>query len=96
MRRVVAVQALGGYRLRVVFDDGVAGDIDLTARVGRGVYAAWADPVFFRSVRIGDLGELAWSDAIDLCPDALYLDVTGRKAEDLFPALRTPEAAAHA
>jgi hypothetical protein len=25
---------------------------------------------------------------MDLCPDALYLKVTSKKPEDLFPALR--------
>jgi hypothetical protein len=33
-------------------------------------------------------GELGWGDQIDLCPDALYLKVTGKTPEDLFPALR--------
>lgn len=92
----MAVQVLGGYRLHVVFDDGVEGDVDLSARVGRGVYAAWTDEVFFQSVRIGELGELQWNDTIDLCPDALYLDVTGLKADALFPSLRAQDAAAHA
>jgi len=27
---------------------------------------------------------------IDLCPDALYLRLTGKTPEDLFPALKTP------
>ncbi len=46
------------------------------------------DPLAFNQVRIGSSGELVWDDRIDLCPDALYLKVTGKKPEDIFPALR--------
>ncbi len=42
---------------------------------------------FAMFVRIGSGGELAWSDEIDLCPDAMYLRITGKKPGDLFPAL---------
>jgi hypothetical protein len=43
-------------------------------------------------VKIGSSGELVWNDQIDLCPDALYLKVTGKKPEDIFPALRQEHA----
>jgi hypothetical protein len=29
----------------------------------------------------------AWPGEVDLCPDALYLDVTGKRAEEIFPTL---------
>ncbi|MBI1865621.1 MAG: hypothetical protein HYR98_07860 [Nitrospirae bacterium] len=32
--------------------------------------------------------DLSGLDRIDLCPDALYLRVTGKNPEDVFPALR--------
>lgn len=88
MRRISKVQALPGYRLELEFDDGVSGTVDLSGEVGKGVFAAWRDPRAFEQVRIGPSGELAWGDRIDLCPDALYLKVTGKKPEDIFPALR--------
>ena len=31
----------------------------------------------------------AWSDQIDLCADSLYLSLTGRTVQDLFPKLAT-------
>lgn len=34
------------------------------------------------------LRSLAWGDQVDLCPDALYLKVTGKRPEDLFAVLR--------
>ncbi len=88
MRRICGVTVLPGYRLGLEFDDGVSGTVDLSETVGKGVFALWRDPLAFDRVRIGSSGELVWDDRIDLCPDALYLRVTGKKPEDLFPALR--------
>jgi hypothetical protein len=88
MRRISKVKVLPGYRLELEFDDGVSGTVDLSENVGKGVFALWCDPLAFEQVRIGSSGELVWGDQIDLCPDALYLKVTGKKPEDIFPALR--------
>ena len=68
--------------------NGVSGIVDLSENVGKGVFVLWRDPLTFDQVRIGSSGELVWGDRIDLCPDALYLKVTGKKPEDIFPALR--------
>jgi hypothetical protein len=55
----------------------------------KGVFAAWNDPEVFRAVQVGPFGELAWGDEIDLCPDSLYLEATGKNPEDVFPALKS-------
>ncbi len=88
MRKILKVQALEGYRLALEFDDGVSGIADVSDLVGQGVFALWRDPHAFEQVVIGSSGELVWSDQIDLCPDSLYLRITGQKPEDIFPALR--------
>jgi hypothetical protein len=74
--------------LELEFDDGVSGTVDLSENVGKGVFALWRNPLAFEQVHIGSSGELVWGDQIDLCPDALYLKVMGKKLEDIFPALR--------
>jgi hypothetical protein len=88
MRRITRVKVLPGYHLELEFDDGISGIVDLSEAVGKGVFALWRDPLVFEQVRIGSSGELVWGEKVDLCPDALYLKVTGKKPEDLFPALR--------
>ena len=88
MRRITKVTVLPGYHLELEFDDGVSGIVDLSEPVGKGVFALWSDPLVFEQVRIGSSGELVWDEQVDLCPDALYLKVTGKKPEDIFPALR--------
>ena len=86
MKRITSVQALPDCKLRLGFDDGAAGTVDLSAEAGQGIFARWKDPEHFASVSIGHGGRsLEWAGEIDLCADALYLEVTGGKVEDLFP-----------
>jgi len=88
MRKVLKVKVLHGYRLELEFDDGVRGTANLADLAGKGVFALWSDHRAFEQIRIGISGELIWGDRVDLCPDSLYLRVTGKKPEDIFPALR--------
>lgn len=88
MKKVLSLKVLPGYRLDLTFDDGVSGVVDLSHLVGKGVFDSWRDASVFESVRIGTDGELVWGEQIDLCPDSLYLRVTGKTPEDIFPALR--------
>jgi hypothetical protein len=92
MHKVSNVTVLPGYRLALVFSDGTRGTVDVSDLVGRGVFSLWSDPGAFAAVRIGQAGELCWDDQVDLCPDALFLRVTGRKPEEVFPALSRVEA----
>ena len=51
------------------------------------MFAEWADPLVFASARIGPGGAVCWGDRIDMCPDALYLRLTGMSVEEYIPAL---------
>ncbi len=86
--KLVQVKALPGYRLFLQYDDGVEGVADLSDKVGTGVFAPLADEQIFSQVAVGPEGGVVWGDEIDLCPDALYLQVTGKSPEHLFPKLR--------
>ena len=92
MKKIVKIKVLKDYKLDIEFADGTTGIADVSHLVGKGVFSLWEDYDEFRKVLIGQMGELCWGDQIDLCPDALYLDVTRKQPEDVFPALN-PEAA---
>ncbi len=94
MRKITHVEVLPDYRLHLTFNDGTAGTVDLSALVGKGVFACWSDPAAFAQVRVGSSGELVWGDQVDLCPDSLYLKVTRKEPEEVFPALRHQHARA--
>ena len=76
MHRIVAVEALQPYRVRVSFADGVQGEISLADLVGEGVFCAWRDARVFSQVSIDpETHTLTWPGGIDLCPGTLYEDV---------------------
>ncbi|HYG79151.1 MAG TPA: DUF2442 domain-containing protein [Pyrinomonadaceae bacterium] len=88
MIRIVEARALGPFRLHVKFSDGAEGEVDLSALARQGVFAAWDDPAFFERVRIGSSGRsLDWGEQIDISADSLYLSLTGKTAQELFPKL---------
>ena len=88
------MEALSGYKLHLEFADGVAGVADVSAMVGKGVFALWNDVSEFRKVQIGASGELVWGDQLDLCADALYMQITGQQPEETFPSLQPATACA--
>jgi hypothetical protein len=92
VKHIVKVEVLKDYKLRLEFADGVAGMVDVSALVGKGVFSLWNDEDEFGKVQIGSSGELVWGDQIDLCPDALHMKITGEQPEETFPNLM-PEAA---
>lgn len=90
MLKPISVIPLPGYRLHLKYADGVEGEVDLSGFVGKGVFAGWNDATVFEAVTIGDHGEIRWNDNIDLCSDALYLEITGKSPDNIFPNLKTP------
>lgn len=89
MIRPIEVQAREGYRLWLQFSDGSTGEVDLSHLVGSGVFKAWNDWGYFEQVHIASHGAFVWSDGIELCPDALYMALTGKSVEDVMPDVRT-------
>ncbi|MDE2983225.1 MAG: DUF2442 domain-containing protein [Gemmatimonadota bacterium] len=94
------IQALGvkpreGLRIWLRFSDGSAGEVDLSDLAGRGVFRAWSRGGVFEKVHVAPHGAIAWNDEIELCADSLYLELTGKSAEECSrgcgPAADVPE-----
>ena len=94
MKHIITVAALEDYKLSLEFDDGVTGIADVSDLVGKGVFSLWNDFAEFRKVLIGSSGELVWGDQLDLCPDSLYMKITGQQPEELFSSLNLEAACA--
>jgi len=82
MHRPNKVEAISGFRLRVTYSDGTEGVIDLSTDVGHGVFAPLADEQFFKTVYIGQFGQIAWSEDIEICPDAAYQEIQGNRVTE--------------
>jgi hypothetical protein len=83
--KAVEVEALPEYRIRVRFEDGVEGVADLSRLSSRGVFRIWDDEGRFEEVHIGTSGEIEWTAEVAVCSDAVYLEITGKSVEELFP-----------
>lgn len=88
MVKLLRVTPQAGYKLHLEYDDGTVGDVDVSDLIGKGVFKALSDTAVFESVTVGEHGEVLWTDDLELCPDSLYLQMTGKAVEDLFPNLR--------
>jgi hypothetical protein len=97
MKKIVMCKVLEHYRVWLRFGDGVEGVADFSAKPRLGVFSGWSDYEFFRQAVVGEFGTLEWPGELDFCPDALWLQITGKTPEDLFPQRKSvPVPYAHA
>ena len=92
MPKLVTVRPLPDFHLWLEYSDGAVGEVDLSDLAGRGVFEAWNRPGCFESAAIDEHGAIVWGEDLDLCPDSLYLRLTGKTPEELFPSIRTAHA----
>ena len=84
---LVEVKSRGKYIIWLRYSDGVEGIVDLADLADRGVFKQWNDSDVFDAVHVTESGAVAWNDTLDLCPDMLYMRVTGKSLEEVFPNL---------
>jgi hypothetical protein len=94
MYKITEIEVLENYKIALKFVDGAQGIVDLSYLVGKGVFSVWTDYDEFKKASIGPSGELLWGNKADLCPDTLYMKISGKRAEELFPSLK--QASLHA
>ena len=88
MYRITNLKVLEGYNIRLKYADGTEGTVNLSRLVSKGVFSLWNNYDEFKNISIGSSGELLWGSEVDLCPDSLYLEITGKKPEEIFPNLK--------
>ena len=84
MHKITAVKTLSGFRISIKFSDGIKGVVDLSDLAGKGVFARWDSRRYFNSVYIDENHTVSWPGGIDLCPDSLYAEVTGKDLQAQF------------
>jgi uncharacterized protein DUF2442 len=80
---VTAVEVVGDHQLRLAFEDGTQGEIDLSTWDWRGVFEPLKDPDYFASVVVDEeLGTIVWPNGADLAPETLHAWVrSGREPQ---------------
>ena len=87
--RVVEVRALEEYRVWLRYNDGVEGVVDLSDMVEYEPFEPWKDKEFFETaVRVDEWGSIRWSDDLDFCRTALYMEITGKPPEEVLTGRR--------
>jgi hypothetical protein len=81
LKDIIEVQPTQDYRLRLRFEDGREGEVDIAAMIRfEGIFAPLKDPAEFLKVRVDpELGTICWPNGADLDPDVLYAKVTGEE-----------------
>jgi len=73
MRKIVHREFVGGYRLRLCFDDGIRKVIDFSRLLKWPAFSTLQDIRRFRKAKVnGRWGCLEWPNGIDMHPDDLY------------------------
>lgn len=74
LKDVTSVDTIGDFRLRLTFEDGKTGEIDLAKHVSfSGIFAPLKDPKTFNTVRVDpELGTICWPNGADIYPVVLY------------------------
>jgi len=77
---VTAATHRGGYLIEIEFDDGSRGIVDFSAYLMRGgVFERFKDPAYFRQFTVDEeVGTLVWGDELDIAPESLYAQATGK------------------
>jgi len=83
------VKALSDYRIWIRYSDGEEGEVDLSHLAGKGVFELWEDEQKWRDVTIAEDRALRWSEEVELCPDATYLELKGTSPEEAFPKMKS-------
>ncbi len=76
LTKVIRIDKLGDFRLRIHFSDGTAGEHDFSALINRGgeMREPLRDPAYFQRVFL-DFGALTWPNGYDMAPDWLQMEL---------------------
>jgi hypothetical protein len=70
---LISVEPLEGFRLRLAFADGTAGEIDLADELWGPLFEPLKDPDVFTQVSVDhECGTIVWPNGADFAPEWLY------------------------
>lgn len=72
MKQVISVSPGVDFKLKVMFSDGYAGELDVNPFIKGGISEKLKDPAFFKNVKIDEFGGISWANGFDFCPNFLY------------------------
>lgn len=71
MERVIAVNILDNYILRITFEDKTEVILNVRPFITGGISERLLDQDFFKTVKIDEFGGIGWENGFDFCPNFL-------------------------
>ena len=75
MHKIIKATAFPNFTLKLTFDDGACGLVDVRSRLHGPIFEPLLDPVLFQQVAVDQFGAICWPNDADLSPDTLYADL---------------------
>ena len=69
---VIEAKHVRDFIVWLKFEDGTAGEVDLTSELWGPVFEPLKDPSYFRQMSVAEYGTIAWPNGADLAPEFLY------------------------
>jgi hypothetical protein len=76
------------YIFHIVFEDGVEGDVNLEQTVEVGIFRILKDKNMFAKAYTKGRS-IAWSDELEIDADTIYLELTGKRIEEVMPVKKS-------
>jgi hypothetical protein len=85
--KIVSVQALEKYKLRLLFNDKTSGIYDVSDLAGKGVFKEWEhDDHFFKVFIDKESGAISWPGGLNIDSFNSYCSIKGITPEEYFKA----------
>ena len=81
--KAINVTALPGYKLKVTFDDGISGTIDLKQFVENGIFSVLKDKHLFNKVYTTGYS-IAWNEDLEIDALTIYAEIANKRPEDIL------------
>lgn len=73
LKDIISAKYISGYKIKVRFEDGRTGIVDLSKSMNEGVLKKLKDINYFKKFYVNkELGTICWPDGQDIAPETIY------------------------
>lgn len=88
-KKLVSVEPLPEFRLRLVFEGGESRIFDVAPYLGIGIFKELKNEQLFKTVRVS-FDTVCWANDADICPDELRMTSIAEDVAEYGPGTKSP------